>query len=165
MSPRAPTKRIGSVSCQIRTCRPLRDSGYLTLSVPKEYGGHGLPLLDCIAAQLELAQGSASTAMVAGMNMQIFGNGSEQRRWPAAIFEQMCRASVQDGALFNTVASEPQLGSPSRGGMFATRAERSGESWIINGHKNVVYRRQTFDAFGWSSSRWTIQPRLDPRPQ
>lgn len=115
--------------------KALRESGYLTLNVPKEYGGYGLPLADCIAAHIELAQGSASTAMVAGMNMQVLGNASDQRCWPEPIFEKICRASVQDGALVNSIASEPQLGSPSRGAMFATRAERSGDSWIINGHK------------------------------
>src|SRR5579859_7654461 len=86
--------RLGKLPDQ--DVRALRDSGYLTLSVPKEYGGYGLPLLDCIAAHLELAQGSASTAMVAGMNMQVFGNASEQRSWPPAVFEKFCRAAVHD---------------------------------------------------------------------
>jgi alkylation response protein AidB-like acyl-CoA dehydrogenase len=127
------------------------------LSVPKEHGGHGLPLLDCIAAHLELAQGSASTAMVAGMNMQVFGNASEQRCWPESIFEQMCRASVRDGAMFNTVASEPQLGSPSRGAMFATRAQQAGESWIINGHK-------TWSTGGRHLTHLLVKLTLDDKP-
>src|SRR5258708_34721453 len=94
--------RLGKLPDQ--DVQALRDSGYLTLSVPKEYGGQGLPLLDCIAAHLELAQGSASTAMVAGMNMQVFGNGGEQRCWPETTFEQRCRASVRARALCDTGA-------------------------------------------------------------
>src|SRR5262245_25369932 len=47
----------------------LRQSGFLALSVPKEYGGYGLPLADCIAALLELSQASASTGIVAAMQI------------------------------------------------------------------------------------------------
>lgn len=112
----------------------LRESSYLTISVPREYGGLGLSLRDCVAAQLELAQGSASTAMVAGMQIHLFGNVRENRPWPEALFERLCREAVQ-GGLFNTAASEPAMGSPSRGAYFATHAERVEEGWRINGHK------------------------------
>ena len=112
----------------------LREAGYLKLSVPSEYGGMGLPLRDCVAAQLELAQGSASTAMVAGMHLHLFGNVSENRPWPEPIFERICRDAVA-GGLFNTLASEPALGSPSRGAYFVTAAVRDGDSWVVNGHK------------------------------
>ncbi|MEP7285137.1 MAG: acyl-CoA dehydrogenase family protein [Chloroflexota bacterium] len=114
----------------------LKESGYTLLSIPREYGGYGLPMRDCAAAQLELAQGSASTAMVAAMQMQVFGTASEQRYWPEALFEKFCRASVQDGALFNVIASEPLMGSPSRGGAFQTYANLTDDGWVINGHKN-----------------------------
>jgi alkylation response protein AidB-like acyl-CoA dehydrogenase len=112
----------------------LRESSYLTISVPREYGGLGLSLRDCVAAQLELAQGSASTAIVAGMQIHLFGNVRENRPWPEALFERLCREAVQ-GGLFNTAASEPAMGSPSRGAYFATHAERVEEGWRINGHK------------------------------
>ena len=79
----------------------LRASGYLTLSVPTEYGGHGLSLRDCVAAHLELAQGNVSTALVAAMQLQVFGYIRETRPWPEPIFEKFCHAAVEDGALFN----------------------------------------------------------------
>ncbi|MCA0456306.1 MAG: acyl-CoA/acyl-ACP dehydrogenase [Chloroflexi bacterium] len=113
----------------------LKDSGYLTMSVPREYGGMGLPLRDCVAAQLELAQGSTSSAMVAGMQMHMFGNVSENRPWPEAAFERLSRAAVA-GCVFNTAASEPTLGSPSRGGAFESQAVQQADgSWLVNGHK------------------------------
>jgi alkylation response protein AidB-like acyl-CoA dehydrogenase len=48
----------------------------------------------------------------------------------------LCRILV-DGGLINAVASEPQLGSPSRGGLPQTYAipNPDGEGWLINGHK------------------------------
>ncbi len=114
----------------------LRQSGYLTLSVPHELGGHGLGLRDCVAAHTALAEGSAATAMVAGMQIHVFGHEREVRSWRAAAFERLCQAAV-DGALLNSLASEPQLGSPSRGGLPATTAVATsdGQSWQINGQK------------------------------
>lgn len=113
----------------------LKDSGYLTMSVPNEYGGMGLSLRECVEAQLELAQGSTSSAMVAGMQIHMFGNVSENRPWPEATFERLCRAAVA-GGVFNTAASEPTLGSPSRGGAFESYAvQQSDGSWVVNGHK------------------------------
>ncbi|MCC6893765.1 MAG: acyl-CoA/acyl-ACP dehydrogenase [Anaerolineae bacterium] len=114
----------------------LKDSGYLTMSVPREYGGMGLPLRECVAAQLELAQGSTSSAMVAGMQMHMFGNLSENRPWPEAAFERLSRAAVA-GGVFNTAASEPTLGSPSRGGAFESQAVQQADGrWLVNGHKS-----------------------------
>ncbi|MCB8953994.1 MAG: acyl-CoA/acyl-ACP dehydrogenase [Ardenticatenales bacterium] len=115
----------------------LRRSGYLTLSIPREQGGQGLSLADCLAAQLELAQGSPSTALVAGMQMHVFGHEREVRAWREADFANFCRLAVHEGALFNSVASEPALGSPSRGGSFQTHADPTpdGANWIVNGHK------------------------------
>lgn len=112
----------------------LKQSGYLTMSIPREYGGLGLTLRECVEAQLELAKGSASTAMVAGMQIHLFGNVSENRPWPEAMFERLCREAV-NGGLFNTAASEPALGSPSRGAYFESNAVRTPDDWCINGHK------------------------------
>lgn len=114
----------------------LKDSGYLGLSIPTEYGGQGLSMRECVAAHLELAQGSGSTAMVAGMQLHIFGHVRETQPWPEEKFARLCREAVT-GGLFNNVASEAQLGSPSRGGLPATTATPTadGAGWIINGHK------------------------------
>ena len=113
----------------------LKDSGYLAISVPKQYGGQGLKLYDCVVAQLEIAQGSGSTAMVACMPIHIFGSASENNPWSDEHYEQLCR-TLANGALINSVASEPTLGSPSRGSIFQTNAVRVDEGWRINGHKN-----------------------------
>jgi alkylation response protein AidB-like acyl-CoA dehydrogenase len=114
----------------------LRQSGYLRMSVPKEYGGLGLPLRTCAEAQMELAKGSASSALVAGMHIHLMGNVSENRPWPERMYERLAHEAVS-GGLFNSVASEPVLGSPSRGGAFATTARQTADgTWIVSGHKN-----------------------------
>ena len=113
----------------------LKESGYLSVSVPEAYGGWGLSLRECTEAQLELAQGSASSGMVAVMPIHIFGANREKTAWPGEQFERLCRLLV-DGAIINSVASEPNLGSPSRGAIFQTCAEKREDGWHINGHKN-----------------------------
>ncbi len=120
--------------------RALQESGYLGMSIPLEYGGAGLSLRECAEAQIELARGSASTAMVAAMQLQVFGHARETRPWPEAVFVQFCRAAARRGAFFNSVASEPEMGSPSRGGRFQTTARPApgGEHFIVNGHKTWV---------------------------
>ena len=114
----------------------LKESGYLGISVPREFGGYGLSLRDCVAAQLALALGSTSSAIVAGMQVHIFGHQREVRSWDANWYEKFCRLAA-NGALFNSIASEPALGSPSRGGLPATTAvpAEDGEEWVVNGRK------------------------------
>jgi alkylation response protein AidB-like acyl-CoA dehydrogenase len=95
-----------------------------------------LSLAECVAAQIELAQGSPSTALVAGMQIHIFGHQRETRSWDEGWYERFCREAAH-GALFNSVASEPEMGSPSRGGLPATTAVPTddGAGWLVNGRK------------------------------
>jgi alkylation response protein AidB-like acyl-CoA dehydrogenase len=117
--------------------RDLKTSGYLGLSVPKTFGGWGASLQDCVAAQLELAQGSGSTALVAVMTLHLMGYVRETQPWPKPLYEHLCK-EVAGGALINAVASEPRLGSPSRGGLPDSFAEKQGDNLMINGHKTWV---------------------------
>jgi alkylation response protein AidB-like acyl-CoA dehydrogenase len=114
----------------------LRDAGYLALAVPVEFGGRGASLLTCVAAQMALAKGSASTALVAAMQHQVVGHQRETRSWRSDAYERIMQEAVV-GALLNHLGSEPQMGSPSRGGLPATTAEPTpdGERLLINGHK------------------------------
>jgi alkylation response protein AidB-like acyl-CoA dehydrogenase len=117
--------------------RLLRESGYLSLNIPTAFGGPGMNMRDCLAAHLELSQGSASTAIVAGMHLQVLGNALENDIWPADVYERFARATVEEGALFNYAASEPKLGSPSHGGVFATNLipHPDTDGWLLNGQK------------------------------
>ena len=92
---------------------------------------------ECVAAQLELSQGSASTALVAGMTLHIVGHEREVESWERNAREAIF-SDIAKGALLNSAASEPRLGSPSRGGLPDTHAEKEGDTLTINGHKNWV---------------------------
>lgn len=123
-----------------RDLEVLRESKYHTLSIPCELGGYGYSLRECVAAQIELAQGNASLAMLAAMQLQVFGHESEVRTWPEKTFARHAALAVKDGALFNSAASEPDLGSPSRGGIFHTAAinDTQAGDLVVNGHKTWV---------------------------
>ncbi|MBZ0304846.1 MAG: acyl-CoA/acyl-ACP dehydrogenase [Anaerolineae bacterium] len=117
----------------------LRESGYFNMVIPQEYGGLGLPMSECLEAHVELAKGSASTAMVAGMTLHVFGHARETRNWEESYMERFCRAVVEQGALFNVCASEPAMGSPSRGQAFATMASRHPDGgWRLTGRKKWI---------------------------
>ncbi len=116
----------------------LHQSRYLRLPVPRAYGGMEASLLDVVIAQEHLAHGDGATAMAVAMTLQVLGRLRETQQWPPALFERVCRAVVDEGALINAAATEPEMGSPSHGGLPATTATPTSGGWLINGHKQFV---------------------------
>ncbi len=133
----------------------LARSGYLGLSVPREHGGWEASLATCVAAQLELARGSAATALVATMTVHLLGHEREVGSWSKDNFRALAQAAVA-GELINSAASEPAMGSPSRGGLPASRAVRDGDRFVIDGHKTWV-------TGGAHLSHLIVQLRLEER--
>lgn len=113
----------------------LRSAGLHLLTVPAEFGGWGATLPEALRVMERLGRGDGSTALVFDMHVQVLGSLSESRAWPTDRFAALCRAIVAEGALINSCASEPELGSPSRGGLPKTRAARDGEGYRITGRK------------------------------
>jgi alkylation response protein AidB-like acyl-CoA dehydrogenase len=109
------------------------------LVVPEEYGGWGASLLETILTVETLALGDGSTALALTMHLQTLGHVAETRSWPDAIFGEICGAAVEHGALVNYLGTEPELGSPSRGGKPQTTArpvpadDPRGSGWLLNG--------------------------------
>lgn len=116
----------------------LHRAGYLRLIVPAEYGGAGADLYEMVLAQEQLARGDGATAMAVNMTIHLIGRLAEQRSWPEPIFAAICRDLAEHGALINAAASEPELGSPSRGGLPATSATPTAGGWLISGRKLFV---------------------------
>jgi alkylation response protein AidB-like acyl-CoA dehydrogenase len=112
----------------------LHASGYLSLTIPREFGGGGASILEMALAQERLARGDGSTALGAGMHLSILGRlgqavlstetraQAEAGGWTRQRYAAVARTVIQDGALINSAASEPEAGSPSRGGRSATAA-------------------------------------------
>ncbi len=125
--------------------------------VPEEFGGWGMNLLDATLLMEALGAGDGSTALSLTMHVQTLGSAAEKRSWPEDLFARICRDAVERGALINAIATEPKLGSPSRGGKPETTATpvygslngsaRNGSApkpngepteWIISGRKSFA---------------------------
>jgi alkylation response protein AidB-like acyl-CoA dehydrogenase len=113
----------------------LHAGGYLALTVPREYGGQGADPLEVSLAQERLARGDGSVALGVTMHLGLIARLATTRTWPEELFARLCREVVEEGALINSAASEPELGSPSRGGLPSTTAVRSDGGWRLNGRK------------------------------
>lgn len=113
----------------------LHESGYLRLVIPPEYGGEGADVFEMVLAQERLARGDGATALATGMLVQLLGRMSEDRGWAAPIFETICRTIAAEGGLINSIVTEPELGSISRGGVPSTTATPTDGGWLVSGHK------------------------------
>ena len=141
----------------------IRRVGLPALVIPQEFGGWGANLLESTLTMETLAQGDGSTALSFVMHVQVMGGVAASRGWPQPLFTQVCRDAVERGALINSVATEPKLGSPSRGGLPETTAEPTPRSsvagnvpensssettaWLINGLKTYASLSPEMDYF------------------
>ncbi len=125
----------------------LRHAGFPCLTVPAAFGGWGAGLLDAVRAMETLAVGDGSTALAMTMHIQTVGGAASTEQWNDDLFGELCREIVSRGALVNACATEPELGSPSRGGRPATTARRDGDTWIINGRKSFASLSPVLDYF------------------
>jgi alkylation response protein AidB-like acyl-CoA dehydrogenase len=131
----------------LESYRELKASGYASLSVPERFGGLGASLLEFVLAHSRLAMGDASVALGAAMNAHVLGSANEANSWPEALLEKIGREVVSRGALINAIASEPELGSPSRGGAFRTVAHKVEGGWEITGRKTWATGGEMMDYF------------------
>jgi alkylation response protein AidB-like acyl-CoA dehydrogenase len=113
----------------------LRQAGLLALTVPKRYGGGGAGLLDTSHVLGVLAEGCASTTLI--LAMQLFKQAALTRTnlWPEHVQARISAEAVEQGALINSLRVEPELGSPTRGGLPATTIRRTPDGWKLSGHK------------------------------
>ncbi|MFA5860884.1 MAG: acyl-CoA dehydrogenase family protein [Candidatus Thermoplasmatota archaeon] len=106
--------------------------GLLGAPIPTEYGGAGLDAVTYAMLTEELAKGCSSirttisvNTSLFGMNVLLFGSEAQKKRYLPPI-----SSGEKRGAWALT---EPQSGSDAAG--LTTRAKRSGDKWVINGHK------------------------------
>jgi alkylation response protein AidB-like acyl-CoA dehydrogenase len=113
----------------------LRDAGLLALTVPAAVGGGGAGLRVSALAVEAVGAACPATALVLAMQYLKHAALARSRDWPAALRVEMQRSAVEDGALINALRVEPELGSPTRGGLPATVARRTPNGWVLSGRK------------------------------
>jgi alkylation response protein AidB-like acyl-CoA dehydrogenase len=116
----------------------LRNSGYLRLALPECFGGEGVDVFAMVLAQEILARGDASTALVCGMNLALMGRVVDGKAWPEPVLADICTTLAGEGGTINNCVTEAELGSISRGGLPAMRAERAPGGWLLTGRKIFI---------------------------
>lgn len=112
----------------------LRASGYAALTVPTALGGLGASLSEFATAQEQLGAAGASLALVLAMNAHVLGSAFQAGSLPPHMLADLA-AGAGRGELLNAVASEKNLGSPSRGGLPETVLRAAPDGFILNGRK------------------------------
>ena len=113
----------------------LSEAGLLALTVPVALGGSGAGAFYAARIIGILGKADPSTALVLSMHYiqhLLMARGS---RWPDRLARRLARETVEGVALVNALRVEPDLGSPSRGGLPATIARKTGTGWRLSGRK------------------------------
>lgn len=113
----------------------LSEAGLLALVVPAALGGSGAGVRDAVRVIGILGKADPSTALVLSMHYIQHLVMAKKAIWPADLARKLARETVEGVALVNVLRVEPDLGSPSRGGLPATIAQRTATGWRLSGHK------------------------------
>lgn len=122
----------------------LKESGYLTLPIPEEFGGAGADLETVCRAQAILAGGCASTALAA--NMHLFGLGAAAESLAdgqpeAGLVLRLAATGVVIGGSFTDAATGLNVRASS------TPAERVEGGYVIHGRKAFCSLAPALDVF------------------
>jgi len=114
----------------------LHRHGLIAQVVPQAHGGGGANLAQARRIVAAVAAGDAATALVLTMTyLQHRAIARDDRHWPPAVAQQVFDSAVSEGGLINALRVEPELGSPSRGGLPGTVATRTADGWRLHGRK------------------------------
>jgi alkylation response protein AidB-like acyl-CoA dehydrogenase len=122
-------------SFPIENFNQLSEAGLLALTVPAALGGVGAGALDAARVINILGKADPSTALVLSMHYIQHLVMAKSTRWPGRLVRKLARETVEGVALINVLRVEPDLGSPSRGGLPATIARRTETGWRLSGRK------------------------------
>jgi len=112
----------------------LREAGFMGMTIPAAYGGRGLTYHDTVLVIEEMAKACATMGRIAveanmGAIGAVMAYGSEEQKRLAA----HCVLAGDKPAICIT---EPNAGSAAS--EMTTRADRRGDSWVINGDKHWI---------------------------
>jgi isovaleryl-CoA dehydrogenase len=110
----------------------LGELGLLGITVEEQYGGSGLGYLAHVVAMEEISRASASVGLSYGAHSNLCVN--QLRRWGTPAQKEKYLPKLISGQHVGALAmSEPGAGSDVIG--MRTRAEKSGDGYVLNGSK------------------------------
>jgi alkylation response protein AidB-like acyl-CoA dehydrogenase len=122
-------------SFPFRNFEELSEAGLLSLTVPAALGGGGAGAQAAARVLQIFGKADPSTALVLSMHYIQHLVMARSARWPGRLVRKLAKESIEGIALINALRVEPDLGSPSRGGLPATIARRTETGWRLTGRK------------------------------
>jgi alkylation response protein AidB-like acyl-CoA dehydrogenase len=116
----------------------VHEAGLLDLTVGERYGGRAISLSNLTRLIVALGRGDPSVALIALMTLMNHQQQAQRGDWPEALYRRILSEGRNRPVLINAARVEPDLGSPARGGLPATRARRTAQGWAISGTKRFV---------------------------
>jgi alkylation response protein AidB-like acyl-CoA dehydrogenase len=134
--------------------KKLAELGVLGMSVPEEYGGLGLPILDTALILEEIAKVDYVTAMAvlgeAGVQTRVIA-----RYAPASIRERVLPAVVSGDCILAVCMTEPHAGTDVAN--YRTNARIVGDRVVLKGTKTLISRAREAGMF-------VVFTRVDGKP-
>ncbi|MGI4940102.1 MAG: acyl-CoA dehydrogenase family protein, partial [Janthinobacterium lividum] len=112
----------------------LHAEGLLALTARGVDGGQEAGLARVAELVRRAGQGCASTALILAMQLTHL-RAAARSDWPEHLRVLVGRGAGRFGALINALRVEPALGTPARGGLPVTTAQRTADGWSISGRK------------------------------
>lgn len=113
----------------------LYTAGYLGLTLPPDLGGQSITLRQITQIVSQVAKGDPSTALILAMQYLQTIAILRSDTWPDDVRNEVLHSIASSGALLNALRVEPELGTPARGGIPATRVFRRGKRYFLSGRK------------------------------
>ncbi|KQO77522.1 acyl-CoA dehydrogenase family protein [Rhizobium sp. Leaf262] len=118
--------------------RAVHQAGLLESTVATRYGGQGGTLSTAAHILAALGRGDPSVALISAMTIFNHLAQATKAHWPEDLYRELLSQARDRPLLLNAARVEPELGSPARGGLPATRARRTADGWAISGQKRFV---------------------------
>jgi alkylation response protein AidB-like acyl-CoA dehydrogenase len=118
--------------------RAVHQAGLLESTVATRYGGPGGTLSTAAHILAALGRGDPSVALISAMTIFTHLGQATKDHWPDGLYRDLLSKAKDRPLLLNAARVEPELGSPARGGLPATRARRTANGWSITGRKRFV---------------------------
>ncbi|TFB21740.1 acyl-CoA dehydrogenase [Filobacillus milosensis] len=122
----------------------LKEHEYLSIVLPKKYGGEDLTLYEWLIMQEKIAEGDAATALSVGWHNGILMELKEGKLWSEENFDWIAR-EAENQKLFNRASTEKNTGSPTRGGRPETVAVKVDNGYVLNGRKTFTTMADVLD--------------------
>ncbi|MEV0634651.1 acyl-CoA dehydrogenase family protein [Streptomyces sp. NPDC050619] len=142
-----------SAAFPAESLRIAHEAGALTATVGQRYGGRGAGVEETARILHGLGRSDPSVALITAMTLATHARQAAEPHWPEELYARVLKESYERPVLVNHARVEPDLGSPARGGLPATRARRTTDGWAVSGTKRFVTGAEGLDWFlVWAST-------------